>query len=263
MQIGTFARTNEQVLSGLKAQPDFIELRMDLSHRINFTEAKTALNQVGVPCTLHLPSDPTWKPVDMVTEIVPFVDLGQMIDAELVVFHGPISSMLYDDIEIDSFLESLPLLYDAATESGITLAIETLVFYYTEMMLIFEQMPKMRMVLDIGHGQILSTRNRAIGHIETYCDRIETVNVHDNHAYEIYQEIVGVEKMSSLSREDLRDLALKSDEHLPIGNGSIEFEPIFAALKQCNYDNRFLMLSANPDAFEEERKKFLDLWLKA
>ncbi|TFG28977.1 sugar phosphate isomerase/epimerase [Candidatus Thorarchaeota archaeon] len=263
MQIGTFARTNEQVLTGLEARPDFIELRMDLNYRINFTEAKTALNQVGVPCTLHLPSDPSWKPVDMITEIVPLMDIGSMIDAEIVVFHGPISSILYNDEEIDSYLEYLPLLYDAAVESGITLAIETLVFYYTEMMLIFEQMPKMRMVLDIGHGQILSTRNRAVGHTETYIERIETVNVHDNHASEVYNDLLDQEKMSSLSKEELREIALKCDEHLAIGEGTIDFSPIFSALKQRNYDNRFLMLTRDPSSFDEERNKFLELWLKA
>ena len=237
MKIGTFARTNEQVLNGLKAKPDFIELRMDLNHTLNFSEAKNALNHADVPCTLHLPSDPNWKPIDMITEIVPFMDIGQMINAELVVFHGPLSSMLYDDTEIDAFLESLPLLYDAAVESGITLAIETLVFYYTEMMLIFDQMPKMRMVLDIGHGQILTMHNRALGHIETYCDRIETVNIHDNHACEAYKETLAKQEMSSFSKEDLREMALACDKHLPIGEGSIDFEPIFTALKQRNYDN--------------------------
>ena len=199
----------------------------------------------------------------MATEIVPFVDIGAMIEAELVVFHGPLSSMLYDDKDIDIFLQTLPLLYDAAMESGVKLAIETLVFYYTEMMLIFDELPKMRMVLDIGHGQILSTKNRSLGHIESYCDRIETVNVHDNNACELFKELLQEEQLSGFSKEDLRELALKSDKHMRIGEGTIEFDPIFSALKEKNYDNRFLMLSNDPNDFETERKKFLDLWLKA
>ena len=69
--------------------------------------------------------------------------------------------------------------------------------------------------------------------------------------------------MSSFSKEDLREMALACDKHLPIGEGSIDFEPIFTALKQRNYDNRFLILSKEPDSFEEERVKFLDLWLRA
>ncbi len=263
MQIGTFARTTEQVLDGLKVMPDFIELRMDLHHSINFSDAKAATKEAGIPCTLHLPSDPSWSPIDMVTKIIPFVDIGAMIDADLVVFHGPLSTILYEDQDIDIFLQTLPLLYDAAMESGISLAIETLVFYYTEMMLIFDELPKLRMVLDIGHGQIFATRNRAIGHIDTYYDRIETVNIHDNHACEIYKDLLEKQQLSSFSKETLREMALTCDKHLPIGEGSIDFDPIFSALKQKQYNKRFLMLSNNPQNFDVEREKFLELWLKS
>ena len=263
MQIGTYARTTEQVLNGLKASPDFIELRMDLHHTICFQDAKVAMREAGVSCTLHLPSDPQWSPIDMATEVVPFVDIGAMIDADLVVFHGPISTMLYEDKDIDSFLQTLPLLYDAAQESGISLAIETLVFYYTELMLIFDELPKLRMALDVGHGQIFATRNRAIGHINSYFDRIETVNIHDNNACQIYQELVQKNQLNSFSKADLREMALKCDKHLPIGEGTIEFEPIFSDLKQKNYNKRVLMLSNDPHDFDSERKKFLDLWVKS
>ncbi|GAG82856.1 unnamed protein product, partial [marine sediment metagenome] len=47
-------------------------------------------------------------------------------------------------------MQALPLVYDAAKESGVTLAIETLGFYYTEMMLIFDEFPDLKINLDIG-----------------------------------------------------------------------------------------------------------------
>jgi len=263
MQIGTYARTNEQVIRGLEGSPDFMELRMDVNHQIVFNDAKAALNKAGIPCTLHLPSDPNWKPVELSQDIVPYIDLAQMIEAELVVFHSPLSTLLYSDDEIDTFLQALPLAYDAAKEIGVKLAIETLGLYYTEMMLVFDEFPDLKLDLDIGHGQLLATRNRALGHIENYCSTIEMVNVHDNNACEAFADIMSTKNMSDFTQDELREMSIICDKHLPIGDGSIEFSPIFSALKERNYDGRFLMLCSDPLCFTKEREKFTNLWLEA
>jgi sugar phosphate isomerase/epimerase len=263
MKIGTFARTTEQALKGLTHNPDFIDLRLDLNHQIEFSTVKTAMNKAGVPCTLHLPSNPQWNPVDISQDIVPYIDLGEMIEAELVTFHSPLSTLFYDDETIDTFLQAFPLAYDAAREAGITLAVETLGHYFTELMLLFDDFPNIRMVLDIGHGQILSIQNRAIGHIEAFSDYIEMVNVHDNNACERYKKDLQNKSLAEMSQKDLREVARQCDEHLPIGKGMIDFDPIFALLKEHSYDGRFLMMCADPDAFEDEREKFNQLWLAA
>ncbi|MHA2221463.1 MAG: hypothetical protein ACXAAO_05320 [Candidatus Thorarchaeota archaeon] len=72
MDIGTFARDNVQVREAISNEPDFIDLRMDLNHSIDFTEAKADLNKAGIPCTLHLPSNPDWKPIELSQGIVPY-----------------------------------------------------------------------------------------------------------------------------------------------------------------------------------------------
>ena len=263
MQIGTYARTNEQVIRGLESSPDFMELRMDADHQIVFNEAKAALNKADIPCTLHLPSDRNWKPMELSQDIIPYIDLAQMIDAELVVFHSTLSTLLYSDEEIDTFLQALPLAYDAAKESGVKLAIETLGLYYTEMMLVFGEFPDLKLNLDIGHGQLLAIRNRALGHIENYCSNIEMVNVHDNNACEVFKDILATKDMAEFSREELREMSIICDKHLPIGDGSIEFSPIFASLKERHYDGRFLMLGSDPLNFSQEREKFMSFWLAA
>ncbi|TFG98897.1 sugar phosphate isomerase/epimerase, partial [Candidatus Thorarchaeota archaeon] len=254
-------RTNEQVEKGLESSPDFVELRMDVNHEIIFDEVKSALNKAGIPCTLHLPSDPNWKPVELSQNIVPYIDLARLIDAKLVVFHSPLSALLYNDLEIDAFLQALPLAYDTAQESGVTLAIETLGFYYTEMMLVLDEFTDLRIDLDIGHGQLLASRNRALGHIENYCTSIAMVNVHDNNACEAFSNILSSRDMKDFTKEELREIAVACDKHLPIGEGSIEFGPIFSTLKEKNYDGRFLMLCNDPLCFEAEREKFMELWL--
>lgn len=119
------------------------------------------------------------------------------------------------------------------------------------------------MVLDIGHGQILSLQNRALGHIESFRNHIEMVNVHDNNAGETYKKVLSKRSLASISREELREMGRHCDENLPIGKGKLDFAQIFASLKEHKYDGRFLMGCADPNSFGKERKKFLDLWQSA
>ncbi|MFW9974786.1 MAG: sugar phosphate isomerase/epimerase family protein [Candidatus Thorarchaeota archaeon] len=263
MKIGTFARNNEQIRSAIKNEPNFIDLRMDLNFTIDFTEAKKDLNDAGIPCTLHLPSNPDWKPVELSRGIVPYIDLGRQIDAEIVTFHTMLSSLFYDDNDIDIFLRALPLACEASKESGVTLAVETQGLYYTETQLLFDMFPDMKMALDIGHGQILATRNRALDHISTFYDRIAMVNVHDNHGSKMIDDVMNMKKDREVTQGEIRELAVRYDTHLPIGEGEIDFDTIFRELKQRGYDSRFLMMCECFSDFIIEREKFMRLWLKA
>ena len=263
MEIGTFARNNEQVQAAIKNEPDFVDLRMDLNFSINFAEAKEDLNDAGIACTLHLPSNPDWKPIELSRGIVPYIDLGRQIDAEVVTFHTMLSTLFYDDHDIDIFLKSLPLAYEASKEAGVNLAIESLGLYYTETQLLFDMFPNMKMNLDIGHGQILALRNRALDHIESFYDKIAMVNVHDNHGAKMVDDVLKMKKEREVSQGEIRELAVRYDTHLPIGEGDIDFEPIFRSLKERGFDGRFLMMCECPADFPREREKFMELWLAA
>lgn len=263
MKIGTFARNNEQVRSAIENEPDFIDLRMDLNFSINFSEAKTDLKNAGIPCTLHLPSTPDWKPVELSRGIVPYIDLGRQIDAELVTFHTMLSSLFYDDEDIDIFLRALPLACEASKEAGMTLAIESLGLYYTETQLLFDMFPDMRLALDLGHGQILATRNRALDHINSFYDKIALVNVHDNEGSKMVDDVLTMKKEREVTQGEIRELAVRYDTHLPIGEGEIDFDTIFRELKQRGYDGRFLMMCECPSDFPNEKEKFMDLWLRS
>ncbi|MBN2230211.1 MAG: sugar phosphate isomerase/epimerase [Candidatus Thorarchaeota archaeon] len=263
MQIGTFARDNKQIEDALTYEPDFIDLRMDLNHSIIFTEAKRMLRESGVACTLHLPSSPDWNPLDIAKDIMPYVDLGREVDAELVYFHTTLSTLFYSDQDIEVFLSALPAVCDVVKDSGINMAIETLGLYYTELMLLFDAHPKMSMALDLGHGQIMAKRNRALGHIESFHEKIRMVIVHDNHGADMVDEVIRIKKDRMLSIEEMREIAHRYDEHLPIGEGHIDFIPLFRELKEHHYDGKFLLMSADQTRFESEREKFTDLWLQA
>jgi sugar phosphate isomerase/epimerase len=263
MDIGTFARNNNQVRGAIENEPDFIDLRMDLNHSIDFIEAKADLNKAGIPCTLHLPSNPDWKPVELSRGIVPYIDLGRQIDAEMLTFHTMLSTLFYDDHDIDIFLQAIPLACDAAAESGVTLAIETLGLYYTELKLLFDDFCDMKLALDIGHGQILAKRNRANDHINSFFDNIEIVNVHDNHGSKMLDEVLQLKSERKVTQSEIRELAVRYDTHLPIGEGEIDFGSIFKNLKQQGYDGRFVMMCECQGDFQREREKFMELWLAA
>jgi sugar phosphate isomerase/epimerase len=263
MEIGTFARTSQQVRRAIEFKPDFVELRLDLGHDLDLREACEAIKETGISCTLHLPSHPEWKPMNLSQGLAPYIDLGRLIDAKLVTFHTTLSTLFYEDEDIDVFLESLPAAYDAAVEADVPIAIETLGLYYTELSLLFERFPKMKMVLDIGHGQILATMNRSLAHIESFGDYIEMVNVHDNNGSQLIEEIINLKKERAVSRGEMRELAFKYDTHDPIGEGSIDFDPIFRLLKSKGYDKRFLMIGGRPEDFEREREAFMKHWLEA
>ncbi len=263
MDIGTFARNNEQILHAIESEPDFIDLRIDLNYSIDFSEAKNDLKKAGIPCTLHLPSNPEWKPIELSRGIVPYIDLGRQIDAEVLTFHTMLSTLFYNDNDIDIFLQAIPLAYDAANESGVTLAIETLGLYYTELRLLFDDFCDMKLALDIGHEQILARRNRALDHITSFFDKIAIVNVHDNHGSEMLDEVLKMKSEREVTQEEILELAIRYDTHLPIGEGEIDFDVIFKNLKSCGYDGRFCMMSSNPEDFPQEREKFMELWLAA
>jgi sugar phosphate isomerase/epimerase len=263
MEIGTFARHIDQVKKGISDSPDFIDLRMDLNYSLNFREVRRILEDAGVVPTLHLPSDPSWKPMDFPREIIPYVDVSAEVGAELVTTHSALSTLFYNDDDIDAFLEWVPLLCDTARESGIQLAIETLGLYYTELTLLFDRCPDMKIALDIGHGQIMANRNRALDLINSFYDHIALVNVHDNHGSRMVTKVRDLRLDREVAHEELLVIAREYDEHLPIGEGEIEFQPIFRELKERGYDGKFLMMSKDPGNFKEERNKFMQLWLEA
>ncbi len=262
MQIGTYARHHEQLAESVKYEPDFVDIRLDLNHTIKYSQARRILQDANIACTLHLPSSPEWRPTDIGREIIPYIDIGVDLEAEIVTFHSALSSLFYEDEEIDAFIQSIPLACDAAAEGGMELSIETLGLYYTELAILFEEC-NVNLALDLGHGQIFALRNRALELMQSFPKRIKLVNVHDNHGNDMVEEVLNLKKKCDLSRRDIRDLAIKYDTHLPIGEGNIDFRKIFKALKEIQYEDKFLMMSKDPHRYPTEKEKFLEIWLES
>jgi len=260
VQVGTFARNNEQVKNAVEYGASFVDLRMDSNETLNFAAARKMLSDAGIKRTLHLPSSPSLGPIDVRKDIIPYVDIGREVGADLVTFHTTLSPLFYSDENIAGFLEAIPMAGDAARESGVTLAAETLGLYSTELTLLFEANPNLRLTMDLGHAQILATRNRSFTMMEYFFDKIAMVNVHDNQGKAMTDEVLRLKSKRDVPLEEMRKIAQKYDAHLPIGEGSIDFKSIFKELKRHSYDGRFLMMCRDQSVFPNERKKMTELW---
>ncbi len=259
MKIGTFARNTADVEAALKEQPDFIELRFDENEQFDIRPAVKRLDDEGISFLFHLPRQPDWS-VDDIRSVLPYVDLARRFNARLVTFHAPLSTILYTDEEIATFLRLVEPLLRAADDAGITLSVETLGTYYTELTLLFDMGPRLMLTLDLGHGQLFTQENRAHGHIAAFIDRIALVNVHDNKARTMVKELTERRGEGRMTHAQLREMARQYDLHLPIGQGSIDFRALFHDLKVRGYDGMFLMLAHDRRLFSSERETFLRMW---
>jgi len=96
---------------------------------------------------------------------------------------------------------------------GVTFCIENLSEHSVHFGPAFEAIAQLRLTLDVGHGELLSEVNAALGFIEEFPDRIHHVHLHDNFGGD----------------------SSKSDLHLPIGRGSIDFADILRRLVGVGY----------------------------
>jgi sugar phosphate isomerase/epimerase len=102
---------------------------------------------------------------------------------------------------------------------------------------IFESFPALKMTLDIGHANIGSKGGgRAFGFIKRFHDRIEHIHVSDNFG--------------------------RSDDHLPVGTGTVDFPKIIKAIKGMGYDKTITLevFSRDRDYLKLSREKLVDLF---
>ena len=107
----------------------------------------------------------------------------------------------------------LKRLVQASDSYHLDLNIENLSEKATDLLPVFEAVPSLGLTLDVGHAQLLSSRNRTFEFLAGCPERIRHIHIHDNNG-------------GTSSRDDL---------HLPVGEGSIDFLPIFEGLREIGY----------------------------
>jgi len=145
---------------------------------------------------------------------------------------------------LDAKVELLARWTERAQQAGVILCIENLSEHAAHFAPAFEQIPELRMTLDLGHGQILpptsrsgSTVNASFELITQHAERIRHVHLHDNHGGE-------------RSRDDL---------HMPLGEGCVDFRGILRALYAAGYTGAF-SFELGLAHVEEGRMLVRELW---
>ena len=121
----------------------------------------------------------------------------------------------------------LKRLTEMASGSGITVCLENLSENADHLTEVLAATPLLNLTLDLGHAELLSTENTSFGFLEKCPERIKHIHLHDN--------------LGGASPDD--------DLHLPVGQGKIDFQKIFAGLHAVRY-SATMTLELRPDQIE-------------
>jgi len=174
-------------------------------------------------------------------EMLQSLETAQVLQAEKVVVHPSIISGLGSFV-VDQVRQyataSLQAIIRKAADLGITLCLENMFpgygsfFEASHFTSLLAGHPALKITLDIGHANINNSRGqRYLEFIQTHGDRIGHVHLSDNRG--------------------------SRDDHLPIGEGTINWRKVAQALRSCGYDDTVTL-----EVFSENRSKLHKSLLK-
>ncbi len=227
-QIGgsTYCKQNlESELKNLKlAGYDFAELDLGLpiepnkSFEIEFKKVKNIIPiLVG-----HLPEIDFKK--EEIETCKKFIDILSGYNINLFVIHL-FSRNLPTKDNFNLKIKGLKELTDFAKNKNSILVLENTEEDVETLKKVLDKIPEIRFCLDIGHANLFAEENRSIGLINKLGKHLKHIHIHDNAG----------------------GYAEKFDLHLPIGEGKINFKPIFNKLKEIKYSGNITLEVYNPD----------------
>lgn len=176
------------------------------------------LNKSGLPCTLHGPfMDLSPGGVDRkikevtIERLSKTIEVASLFKPKVIVFHPGYEKWKFDgDVRLwfESSLQTWRPLVKEATKQGLTLAIENVFEEAPDslLMLLNEiESPHFRFCFDTGHHHVFSKTPLSLW-IESLKKYLFEIHLHDNHG--------------------------EMDEHLPMGEGSFNFDELFNLFTQ-------------------------------
>lgn len=224
--IGGRAHTMEQIREICALKYPFAEISLSDPETVegDLDELVCIKEQSGISYLAHYPNED--NPFDaevlkdrFVPKIKKLIDLSRKLDIETATIHFWMDRRW---AAADLIPKKIDLLRDMASYAhgqGIALCIENLSERCESFLGAFDAVPELRMTLDIGHAELLSAENTSWGFISQAFPKIFHVHVHDNHGGK----------------------SVKDDEHLPIGQGVIDYPGILSELKKRGYSSTVTM----------------------
>lgn len=181
-------------------------------------------NRYGLFYLAHYPNE--GNPVDVThlrNNFVPRMKRLFELSASVGVVKGTFHFWLEERrIPHDVVLQKIDLIAQMAASAGsrgIVLCLENLSEPYLGFIPAFERVTDLGMTLDIGHAQLLTDENTSFGFIRNCFGRIKHIHVHDNHG----------------------GASHKDDQHLPLGQGIVDYPRILSLLKGRGYASTVTM----------------------
>lgn len=227
---------------------DYLELAMDppMAHYSVLASIKTHIttalkeNQLGLIC--HLPTFVSTADLTdsirnaSISEMQNSLTLAADLGAKKAVLHPSMvvgmGGYVMDTVK-EYALDFLSQMTDSASSIGISLCLENMFprnvlgvepFEFTKLLGTF---PTLKLTLDTGHANIAAHGNdRMDQFLDQFGHRIGHLHFSDNHGYR--------------------------DDHLPIGDGIINFRRLIRGIKKCGYDDTLTL-----EVFDQNRQNLV------
>ena len=208
---------------------DYAELSATLSLPIRLYEKKLKkiCNQFPI-LTLHLPQiDYKDNEIELCKKLI---EISVNYSIALFIIHL-YSINLPTSNNLEQKINALQDLADFAKSKNIILALENTEENVKILKPVFEAIPTISFCLDIGHANLF-TENQSVNFIQHFGKRLQHIHVHDN---------LGGDHSDPE----------KYDIHLPVGEGNIQFKPIFEKLKEIYYSGNITIENTYKPRLEE------------
>ena len=222
-----------------KAHLDFAEINLPNHHHVS--QDIPSLLQLKKKFNFFLlvhgpeegnPFDCNELRTSLLPQVKVLLDFASALDARLITLHFWLDQRFIGKPTLKEKLNLLETMMSLAQKKQIKLCLENLSERPSDFEEAFRLFPELGLTLDIGHGELLSPRNTSYYFIENCPERISHVHIHDNRG-------------GNTPGDDL---------HLPLGEGSISFEPILSALCKTGYD-KTITLEVPSDILVQEKAK--------
>jgi sugar phosphate isomerase/epimerase len=181
-------------------------------------------NAYGASYLAHYPNEDNPFDVNILRDkflprIKALMEISRQLNINKATLHFWIDKRWASAELIRDKLEILSRIADFGNAFGLTVCIENLSERSESFAPAFEAIPDLRMTLDIGHAQLLASKNTSFRFIEDHFSRIAHVHVHDNRG----------------------GTTVKDDLHLPLGEGHVDYKTILKSLMSRGYDSTMTM----------------------
>lgn len=181
-------------------------------------ELEKMAQQWGLSYLVHAPNEGDPKDLDrlggpFLEVILKLLDDCLEIGARLLTVHFWMDRRFIPEDVVRKKAEILARMVREGTSRGIKISLENLSEDGRDLSVALRESPGLGLTLDVGHGELMCSRNRALELLELFPQRVSHVHLHDN----LGGDLVG------------------DDLHLPVGEGKIDFKKFLQALLGSGY----------------------------